>query len=212
MGTAGTADVARRGHAHPHLVLPFGAVTQTEISIRRGPAEVLRPAARELAMTDLAGRQRRWQELTKSECFGLLAGQRLGRVAVVDDLGPIALPVNYVVDRHTVVFRTDEGTKLDAARQRTRVAFEVDGADAATRSGWSVVVRGEATEITDPAELAALRRLPLFPWAPGAKSRYVRILPAMLTGRRFGEAGGAAIEPMEPARAGPSAGRRDEAG
>jgi hypothetical protein len=31
----------------------------------------------------------RWQELTKQECFGLLAGQHLGRVVLVDDRGPL---------------------------------------------------------------------------------------------------------------------------
>ncbi len=127
---------------------------------------------------------RRWQELTRSECFDLLAGQRVGRVAVVDDLGPVALPVTYAVDRYTVVFRTDPGTKLDAARERARVAFEIDGSDPASGTCWSVLVRGEAVEITDPAQLACLRRLRLRPQAPGAKSRYVRILPAVLTGRR----------------------------
>ena len=106
-------------------------------------------------------------------------------MALVDDLGPIVLPVNFVLDRHTVVFRTGEGTKLDAASRGPRVAFEVDGTDAPTRTGWSVVVRGEAVEVTDPAELARLRKLPLHPWAPGAKHRYVRVLPAVLTGRRI---------------------------
>jgi hypothetical protein len=47
-----------------------------------------------------------WQELTKSECFELLARERLGRVAVVDDRGPVVFPVNFVFDRHMVVFRT----------------------------------------------------------------------------------------------------------
>jgi len=136
-------------------------------------------------MADRQRSQRSWQELTKSDCFELLAGQDLGRVAVVDGRGPVVLPVNFVVDRHTVVFRTGEGTKLDAASERMPVAFEVDGTDAATRTGWSVVVRGEAAEITDPAELACLRNLPLRPWPPAAKSRYVRILPAMVTGRRI---------------------------
>jgi nitroimidazol reductase NimA-like FMN-containing flavoprotein (pyridoxamine 5'-phosphate oxidase superfamily) len=127
----------------------------------------------------------RWQELTKQECFGLLAGQHLGRVVLVDDRGPIALPVNFVVDQHTVVFRSDEGSKLEVASRGARIAFEVDGADAVTRTGWSVLVRGEATEVTDPAELARLRQLPLYPWAPGPKDRYVRILPTVLTGRRI---------------------------
>jgi hypothetical protein len=39
-------------------------------------------------------------------------------------------------------------------------------------------------------ELARLRRLPLEAWAPGAKSHYVRILPAVLTGRRIWAPGG----------------------
>jgi nitroimidazol reductase NimA-like FMN-containing flavoprotein (pyridoxamine 5'-phosphate oxidase superfamily) len=82
-----------------------------------------------------------------------------------------------------VVLRTDEGTKLDAAIKGSRVAFKVDGTDHATHTGWSVVVRGEAVEVTDPAGLARLRKLPLHPWAPGAKAHYVRILPAVLTGR-----------------------------
>ena len=126
-----------------------------------------------------------WQELTRSECFGLLSGQQLGRVVLVDDRGPIALPVNFVLDRHTVLFRTDEGTKLDVAGRGAPVAFEVDGAEEATRTGWSVLVRGEAIEVTDPDDLARVRRLPLYPWAPGAKTRYVRILSSSLTGRRI---------------------------
>jgi uncharacterized protein len=98
--------------------------------------------------------QVRWQELTRDECFGLLAGQRLGRVVLVDDRGPLALPVNFVLDQRTVLFRTDEGTKLDVAVCRGRVAFQIDGVDQATRTGWSVLVRGEAKQVTDPAELA----------------------------------------------------------
>ena len=66
-------------------------------------------------MNEGPGRPVRWQELSKSECFELLARQQLGRVAVVDDRGPIVFPVNFVLDRHMVVLRTDEGTRLDAA-------------------------------------------------------------------------------------------------
>jgi uncharacterized protein len=140
-------------------------------------------------MDEQLGRQARWQELSKSECFALLAGEQLGRVAVVDDRGPVVFPVNFVLSRHMVVFRTDEGTKLDAACRGSRVAFEIDGTDTAARTGWSVLVRGEAIEVTEPAELARLRKLPLGPWAPGAKTHYVRILPAVLTGRRIGVPG-----------------------
>jgi uncharacterized protein len=142
------------------------------------------------AMNEGPGCQVRWQELTRGECFRLLARQQVGRVAVVDDRGPVVFPVNFVFDRHMVVFCTGEGTKLDAAARCSRVAFEIDGIDAAVHTGWSVVVRGEAVEVTDQQELARLRKLPLFAWAPGARSRYVRILPAKLTGRRISRPGG----------------------
>lgn len=125
------------------------------------------------------------RELTRAECFELLADGWLGRVAVVDDRGPVVFPVNFVLDRHTVVFRTEEGTKLHAASRGSKVCFEADGTGEAARTGWSVIVRGEITEVTDPAELARLHGLPLRPWAPGARDRYVRILPAGLTGRRI---------------------------
>jgi nitroimidazol reductase NimA-like FMN-containing flavoprotein (pyridoxamine 5'-phosphate oxidase superfamily) len=94
-------------------------------------------------------------------------------------------PVHFVLDRHTVVFRTGTGTKLSAASLGRRVSFEVDRADPATRTGWSVLVRGEAVEVTDQAELARLRALPLEMWAPGSRGHYVRILPSALTGRRI---------------------------
>jgi uncharacterized protein len=141
-------------------------------------------------MIDAAGGEARWRELTRSECFELLAREHLGRVAVVDDRGPVVVPVNFVLDRHVVVFRTDEGTKLDVASRGSRVAFEVDGSDAVAHTGWSVLIRGEAVEVTDPAESARLRKLPLTPWAPGPKARYVRILPAALTGRWISASGG----------------------
>jgi nitroimidazol reductase NimA-like FMN-containing flavoprotein (pyridoxamine 5'-phosphate oxidase superfamily) len=149
-------------------------------------------------MNKSPGRQACWQELTKSECFELLARERLGRVAVVDDRGPVVFPVNFVLDRHMVVFRTDAGTKLDAACRGSRVAFEIDGTDDAAHAGWSVLVRGEAIEVTDLAELARLRKLPLDPWAPGAKSHYVRILPAVLAGRRIAAPGGPSNRGGEP--------------
>jgi nitroimidazol reductase NimA-like FMN-containing flavoprotein (pyridoxamine 5'-phosphate oxidase superfamily) len=127
----------------------------------------------------------RWQELNRSECFALLARQNLGRLAFVDDLGPIVVPVNYVLDRHMVVIRTDEGAKLDAATQGRKVAFEIDWTDAEGRSGWSVLVRGEAVAVTDPAELERLRDLPLTPIARGRKPHYIRVMPALVTGRRI---------------------------
>jgi nitroimidazol reductase NimA-like FMN-containing flavoprotein (pyridoxamine 5'-phosphate oxidase superfamily) len=128
---------------------------------------------------------RRMEELDDTECRRLLATRHLGRLAIPDFGGPMIFPVNYVFDQDLVIFRTDPGTKLDAATEREQVAFEVDAIDEATRTGWSVVVRGTLAEITDPAHLARLRTLPLYPWAPGEKTRYVRVRPLKITGRRI---------------------------
>ena len=125
------------------------------------------------------------EKLDQDECHRLLAGHHLGRLAVPDFGGPMIFPVNYVVDQDLVVFRTDPGSKLDAATEREVVAFEVDAVDEATRTGWSVVVRGTLAEITDPTHLARLRALPLYPWAPGEKANYVHVRPRKITGRRI---------------------------
>jgi uncharacterized protein len=127
----------------------------------------------------------RFERLTEAECRALLAGGHLGRLALVDADGPVIFPVNYVFERDWVVFRTDPGTKLDAAAELPPVAFEVDAVDEGTRTGWSVLVRGTLAEVTDPDDLERLRALPLSPWAPGAKARYVRVEPASVSGRRI---------------------------
>jgi uncharacterized protein len=130
-------------------------------------------------------RDHRWQELTDAECRRLLGERHLGRLALVDADGPVILPVNYAFAAGTVVFRTDPGGKLDAVAGGAAVAFEVDAVDEGSRTGWSVVVRGRAAEVSDPAELERVRPLPLYPWAPGAKARYVGVRPASITGRRI---------------------------
>jgi nitroimidazol reductase NimA-like FMN-containing flavoprotein (pyridoxamine 5'-phosphate oxidase superfamily) len=119
------------------------------------------------------------------ECLELLATKDVGRVAIDEPDGPFVVPVNYALDLGTVVFRTAEGTKLDAAIRRKRVSFEVDHVDEATREGWSVLVRGKAEEIVDPDELARVRSLPLEPLAGGDRHRYVRLLSSHITGRRL---------------------------
>ena len=51
---------------------------------------------------------------------------------------------------------------------------------------WSVLVRGVAREVSDPAELRAARALSLEPWAiDGAADHYVRVEPTLITGRRI---------------------------
>ena len=118
-------------------------------------------------------------------CLALMRTAEVGRLAVsIADL-PDIFPINYVVDRGTVVFRTAEGTKLAAALLGRGVAFEVDGYDADAGDAWSVVIKGYATEIEQMHQFFDVLDLPLFPWHAGPKHRFVRIEPVEITGRRF---------------------------
>jgi uncharacterized protein len=127
----------------------------------------------------------RWHLLSVEECHILLGRRHLGRLAFVEGELPLILPVNYVLDDGVVIFRTDAGSKLDAAVRGAPVAFEVDGVDELERTGWSVLARGHAQAVTDPDQLDRLRQLPLVPWAPGAKPHYVRLEADEVSGRRI---------------------------
>ncbi len=124
--------------------------------------------------------------IPRRECLQLLAGRRVGRLAFLIGDQPMVLPVNYGLSGDIVVFRTGDGTKLDAARAR-KVAFEVDEVDADAREGWSVVVQGVAEDITDADDWFAesLRAVACRTWLPGAAGHYVRITPTLVTGRRI---------------------------
>ena len=133
--------------------------------------------------------------LSTDECWALLRDSVVGRLAVTVNGDPDIFPVNPVVDHGTIVFRTTAGTKLAATKGRN-VAFEVDGYDTDTARAWSVVVKGTAHEIWEVEETLRALRLPLFPWQPGRKPRFVRIEPTSVTGRRFVVDGGFRSQPQ----------------
>jgi uncharacterized protein len=129
--------------------------------------------------------------LGRDECLRLLAAHHIGRVAVIVAHRPLVFPVNYVLDGETIVFRTDEGTKLFGATESGYLtAFEIDGADATYHTGWSVLAVGRAVPVTGPTELGLLAKARLRPWAPGDKGHWVRIRPETITGRRILSPGG----------------------
>ena len=127
------------------------------------------------------------ESLNRSRCLELMRDAPVGRVGVSITALPVILPVNFVLVREKIVFRTIPGTKLDAAAVGAVVAFEVDGYSPDGTSGWSVLVQGPCYEITDPAELAAMQAIPLRPWAfiEGVAQRFVCIETSLVTGRRF---------------------------
>jgi nitroimidazol reductase NimA-like FMN-containing flavoprotein (pyridoxamine 5'-phosphate oxidase superfamily) len=126
-------------------------------------------------------------DLERDACLELLASATLGRLAVTLPNGqPVIRPVNYVFDRpsQSIVFRTGAGSKFHALVRSKRAAFEVDGIDAAERTGWSVIVQGVTEEITDRAELERLRTAPLETWVPDDKPHWFRLRAFTVTGRQ----------------------------
>ncbi len=124
-------------------------------------------------------------ELTANQCWDYIRQAPIGRLAVIADEHPEIFPINFVVDRGSVVFRTAEGTKLRAALEGAAVTFEVDGYDDRLGFAWSVVLKGSAAQLESIEEVLASEELPLFPWQAGEKNHFMRIEPAETSGRSF---------------------------
>ena len=127
------------------------------------------------------GSQAIMQELSRQECWRLLAASSIGRLAVITQEGlPFVVPVNYTLDGESVVFRTDFGTKFDSLL-RHPVAFQVDSIEAHHRTGWTVLIQGIAHEMA-PQDT---QHVAVTPWT-GPKQHWLRIVPRNVSGRRIG--------------------------
>jgi nitroimidazol reductase NimA-like FMN-containing flavoprotein (pyridoxamine 5'-phosphate oxidase superfamily) len=123
--------------------------------------------------------------LSREACIRLLGDGGIARVGLSVGSLPVILPVNYVVDGGRVVFRTGEGSKLDAAVRHAVVCVEVDHLDEERRAGWSVLVTGEARPLADAEVSPEARRL-LLPWFAAAGGQHVGVPLDIVTGRRVG--------------------------
>lgn len=122
--------------------------------------------------------------LDRETCWQLLAGEEVGRLAVSVGRHPDIFPLNFAVSDESIVFRTAEGTKLASLVIGPEVAFEVDGLSADRSEAWSVIVKGTAAEV-DVFDVLDDNAFPVFPWSATPKSRFVRITPESIEGRRF---------------------------
>ena len=133
-------------------------------------------------------------EIDRDDCIRMLvaASGGVGRVALSPLAAPPMIrPVNFAFDDRTqsVVFRSARGSKLREGLSSGTAAFEIDGTDPVERAGWSVIIVGEAKEVTDPAEIDQLEDFELKPWAPGVKTHWVRIRATSASGRRIVDRG-----------------------
>ncbi len=122
--------------------------------------------------------------IERDECLELLASHRIGRLAILDGGSPLILPVNYAIDEETIVFRTGEGTKLDASRGGP-ACFEIDETNMEEHSGWSVVVRGTLHEVTARDQPKLDRLGPLAESWINDRPRVIELRSWAITGRRL---------------------------
>ncbi len=125
------------------------------------------------------------EELSRAECLRLLTTVPIGRLSYTRQALPAVEPVNFALDDAAIVIRTDAGGKLAAASRGAVVAFQADDLDLISRSGWSVTVVGRCEEVTDTGDIARLDKLGLDSWAPDARNHFLRIVPAIVTGRKL---------------------------
>ena len=114
------------------------------------------------------------ENIPEQECWDLLKGQSVGRVALSVAALPAIVPVGYSVDGAELTISIDAHDTIPAkAFHDAIVAFEVDTIDAATHRGWTVHVIGCAsiTEQTTNGDRAARRT--------------VKLVPARITGQRI---------------------------
>lgn len=126
-----------------------------------------------------------WEILSQDECLDLLGRSTIGRLGVVLDGYPAIFPVNYALDGRLVTFRTNPGTKLEAARYGN-VSFQVDQMITVGRSAWSVLVLGEVSvpDADDPTTAQRLADLGIRPLDPSDKPVWVQVVPHRMSGRR----------------------------
>lgn len=125
--------------------------------------------------------------LPLAECLELIASEPLGRVAIVDRGQPLILPVNHLVVGSAILFQSTSGSKLEAALLDRPAAFEVDGFDEDTRTGWSVVARGRVELELDTDLLDELDRMGAPAWSEHAlDGRWVALRADEISGRRLG--------------------------
>ncbi|MBU4465873.1 MAG: pyridoxamine 5'-phosphate oxidase family protein [Actinobacteria bacterium] len=123
------------------------------------------------------------RSLSADECWAVLDRAALGRLALAVGGEIDIFPVNFIVDQGSLLFRTAPGSKLAELSANPHVAFEVDEHD--DRTAASVVVKGEAERIEHQDDIDAADALGLTPWIPTLKYRWVRIIPASVSGRGF---------------------------
>ncbi|MET9855287.1 pyridoxamine 5'-phosphate oxidase family protein [Streptomyces sp. NPDC006450] len=132
---------------------------------------------------------RRMRELDRDEALRLVATVSLGRIVFTQHALPAVRPVNHVVEDGEIIVRIhDDGALASLVAPAdvpgVVVAYEADAIDPDTHLGWSVVVTGYASPVTDTEEADRYAVL-LRPWVARPTAGALRIRPDLVTGFRL---------------------------
>ena len=118
--------------------------------------------------------------LSRVECLNLLESNEVGRIAVIHDGAPLVFPVNYRIADHehvkVIAIRTRADNAID--QPDSPVAFEIDSADLAHGTGWSVLVRGMLRVVHAGTDMDSR------PLVSEGRTAWRVIVPDTITGRR----------------------------
>jgi transcriptional regulator with XRE-family HTH domain len=168
-------DAAPTPAALARLAAALGTTTRSITGAGLDLPPGMGPGAKRPVLDTLGARQ----------CREYLGDGGIGRFLFSEDRGPVAVPVNFRMLGDDIVFRTAPGNSIADGVAQQRVSFEVDHLDEALGEGWSVLVSGHAHTVTGQAELAEVSALAVMSWAGQDRGSYVRIVPAVMTGRRI---------------------------
>lgn len=120
-------------------------------------------------------------ELNQDECWHLLESVEVGRLAWISAGRPAVVPVNYLVEGHSIVIRTSPYSLQAREVDDAPVAFEIDEFQVDQRAGWSVLVHGKAS-----FDFHGRSRVTPDPWPEGQRPLRMIIEALHVTGRKVG--------------------------
>ena len=119
-------------------------------------------------------------ELTTRESIALLHLQGVGRLCIIEQGFPLAIPISYtlVADESRVVVRTAPETML--GRYEGPGSLEVDVIDLDNGVAWSVIARGVIRRVIGTYELPDPK-----PLLTEGRNQWITLEMSAISGRRF---------------------------
>ena len=124
-------------------------------------------------------------ELDRAEALDLLTAKKVGRIGFLAEDGPVVLPMNYILSDDHIIVRTVAFGVVARSAADQRVAFEVDDVDDFLEVGWSVLVRGAGTLLSDDQLERLKSGAAPEPWAEGPRTLFFSIACDQVSGRRL---------------------------